>query len=431
MSQIVIRVEGVSKRYQLGSFGTGTIKEDLNRWWANLRGKKNYYFGIDESEHNNREEEYWALKDINFEIKQGEILGIIGKNGAGKSSLLKILSRITTPTAGEIKIRGRIASLLEVGTGFHPELTGKENIFLNGAILGMTKSEIKNKLDEIIAFSGVEKHIDTPIKRYSSGMYVRLAFAVAAHLEPEILIVDEVLAVGDAEFQKKCIGKMGQIAHDGRTILFVSHNMAAVNSLCKRGLLLNKGELLLNDSMEKVVNFYLNESDKGLVAQTNFEDVNQAPGNKNARILTIRIVNKNGVACSIVSISDVFYLEIIFENYVNGNLLTSNIQLYTQSGVGVLSTANWKSAISNVDQFSGIPLKKGKYRSKVKIPANFLNEGIYFANAILLQNSSNIVAFAKEAVVFNVIDSGEMRKEYLGDWLGVIRPKLVWTTNLE
>ena len=228
----VISVEQVSKAYRLGQIGGGTLKEDFARWCAKLSGKPDPLLKIGQEHHARRMgEQFWALENVSFEVKQGEVLGIIGRNGAGKSTLLKILSQVTTPTSGRIKIKGRIASLLEVGTGFHPDLTGRENVFLNGAILGMTKAEIRKKFDEIVAFSGVEEFIDTPVKRYSSGMYVRLAFAVAAHLEPEILIVDEVLAVGDAEFQKKCLGKMQDVATGGRTVLFVSHNMAAISRL--------------------------------------------------------------------------------------------------------------------------------------------------------------------------------------------------------
>jgi lipopolysaccharide transport system ATP-binding protein len=260
MSKTVIKVESVSKQYRLGKIGTGSFKHDLNRWWHAIRGQEDPYLKIGDV--NNRavksESEYvWALKDISFDLQQGDVVGIIGRNGAGKSTLLKILSRTTTPTTGSIKIKGRIASLLEVGTGFHPELTGKENIFLNGAILGMRKKEIQAKFDEIVDFSGVEKYIDTPVKRYSSGMYVRLAFAVAAHLEPEILIVDEVLAVGDAEFQRKALGKMNDVSRgEGRTVLFVSHNIAAIRQLCQKGILLNNGRVESIGSVEEVIKNY-------------------------------------------------------------------------------------------------------------------------------------------------------------------------------
>src|SRR6201985_1993276 len=245
-NNIVIKAENLSKQYRLGQVGTGTLSHDLKRWWALARGKEDPYLkiGVENDRTKKAQSDYaWVLRDINFEINRGDTLGIIGKNGAGKSTLLKILSRVTAPTKGTIRVKGRIASLLEVGTGFHPELTGKENIYMNGAILGMTRKEIDRKFDEIVDFAGVELYIDTPVKRYSSGMYVRLAFAVAAHLEPEILIVDEVLAVGDAEFQKKCLGKMGEVANgEGRTILFVSHNMAAVKALCNKGLVLKNGQ---------------------------------------------------------------------------------------------------------------------------------------------------------------------------------------------
>lgn len=260
MSDTVIKVEDLSKQYRLGQVSTGTLSHDINRWWHTIRGKEDPYLKIGEA--NDRtttgnSDYVWALQDINFEVKQGEVLGIIGRNGAGKSTLLKILSRTTAPTTGSIKIKGRVASLLEVGTGFHPELSGRENIYLNGAILGMTRNEIKRKFDEIVAFAGVERYIDTPVKRYSSGMYVRLAFAVAAHLEPEILIVDEVLAVGDAEFQKKCLGKMKDVSvKEGRTVLFVSHNMVAVKQLCNHGLLLKNGTLFLDDDIDSVIGVY-------------------------------------------------------------------------------------------------------------------------------------------------------------------------------
>nr|WP_315190318.1 ABC transporter ATP-binding protein [uncultured Flavobacterium sp.] len=260
MKDIILKAENISKQYRLGQVGTGTLSHDLNRWWHELRGKENPYLKIGDTNDRSTkgESDYvWALQDINFEVERGEVLGIIGKNGAGKSTLLKILSKVTAPTTGSIKSRGRIASLLEVGTGFNGEMTGRENIFLNGAILGMTKKEITSKLEEIIEFSGCERYIDTPVKRYSSGMTVRLAFAVAAFLEPEILVIDEVLAVGDAEFQKKAIGKMQDISRmGGRTVLFVSHNMAAVKSLCTRGIVLENGKVVFEGGIDESVDFY-------------------------------------------------------------------------------------------------------------------------------------------------------------------------------
>ena len=272
MSQVAIQVENLSKLYQLGEISTGTLSRDLHRWWAGVRGQEDPYRKVGQA--NDRAAKgtsdfVWALQDISFEVKKGEILGIIGRNGAGKSTLLKILSRVTKPTTGRIRVRGRMASLLEVGTGFHPELTGRENIFLNGAILGMRRDETRRKLDEIVDFAGVERYLDTPVKRYSSGMYVRLAFAVAAHLEPEILVVDEVLAVGDAEFQKKCLGKMKDVSeNDGRTVLFVSHNMESVQNLCNRGMLMTDGRLTLVGDLKHVISQYLSH---GVLAEARFK----------------------------------------------------------------------------------------------------------------------------------------------------------------
>ena len=291
MSKPIIHVENLSKAYQIGQIGTGTISRDIERFWlTKVLGKEDPFLKIGET--NDRSSKgtsdiVWSLKDINFEINQGDAVGIIGKNGAGKSTLLKLLSRVTSPTTGEIKIKGRIASLLEVGTGFHPELSGRENIYLNGAILGMRKKEITRKLDEIIDFSGVERYIDTPVKRYSSGMYVRLAFAVAAHLESEILIVDEVLAVGDAEFQKKCLGKMGDISKgQGRTVLFVSHNMAAVKSFCSKGMVLENGLIKHSGDLEDSLTYYLrNNSIDDELSEIQFEE----DKNKKSQILEVSI----------------------------------------------------------------------------------------------------------------------------------------------
>ncbi len=265
MSRTVIEFNHVGKQYILGTIGTGTLSQDLNRWWATIRGKEDPFLKIGDTNDRTQKGDsrfVWALRDINFTVEQGDVVGIVGKNGAGKSTLLKILSRVTSPTTGDIKIKGRIASLLEVGTGFHPEMTGRENIFMNGSIMGMTKAEIKSKFDEIVDFAGVTKYVDTPVKRYSSGMMVRLGFAIAAHLEPEILVVDEVLAVGDAEFQKKAIGKMQDVSKgQGRTVLFVSHNMAAVRSLCTRGIMLKNGTINFAGSIPETLDHYLKEDD--------------------------------------------------------------------------------------------------------------------------------------------------------------------------
>jgi lipopolysaccharide transport system ATP-binding protein len=274
-NDIVIKVENLWKQYRYGTISHATLRKDLQSWWARFRGKEDPNLPVDyvpltkdegprtkNQELGTGSDRFWALRDISFDVRQGEVLGIIGRNGAGKSTLLKIMSRVTTPTRGEIRIRGRVASLLEIGTGFHPELTGGENIFLNGAILGMTKNEIRRKFDEIVAFAEVEKFVGTPVKRYSSGMFVRLAFSVAAHLEPEILLVDEVLAVGDAHFQKKCLGKMGDAAREGRTLLFVSHNMASVNALCSRSILLDRGGVVFDGPTEQALAHYYGNPDR-------------------------------------------------------------------------------------------------------------------------------------------------------------------------
>src|SRR3990167_9224650 len=295
MSKVVIKAEDISKQYRLGLVGTGTIKDDMKRWWYKMRGAEDPFLKMGET--NDRSSKgtsdyVWSLQNINFEINQGDSVGIIGRNGAGKSTLLKILSQVTQPTTGKIYTKGRIASLLEVGTGFHTELTGRENIFLNGAILGMRKHEIARKLDEIIAFSGVERYIDTPVKRYSSGMYVRLAFAVAAHLESEILIVDEILAVGDVEFQKKCLGKLSDVAREGRTIIFVSHNLSAVLNLCNRAILLDHGSVTADGEPKDVVGKYLETVD--LVTQAPLVERVDRKGNKALRFLACEILdNKN------------------------------------------------------------------------------------------------------------------------------------------
>jgi lipopolysaccharide transport system ATP-binding protein len=301
-------VEDVGKLYRLGEIGTGTISHDLNRWWARVRGKDDPFAKIGET--NDRtakgESDYvWALKDVNFEIKQGEAIGIIGRNGAGKSTLLKLLSKVTTPTSGTIKIKGRIASLLEVGTGFHPELTGRENIFLNGAILGMTKKEIFSKFDEIVEFAGVERYIDTPVKRYSSGMYVRLAFAVAAHLESEILIIDEVLAVGDAEFQKKCLGKMDDASKHGRTVLFVSHQMGTIAQLCSTSILMNKGRTTHQGPTQSIIETYLKTQNNKGFYEAEIEEVK----NKEAFFVYQKMVDEQGNLVNQLTNKDPIILE--------------------------------------------------------------------------------------------------------------------------
>jgi lipopolysaccharide transport system ATP-binding protein len=308
MSNTAISVENLSKSYRLGQIGTGTLNDDLKVWWAKTRGKPNPLLKIGQVEHHNQDGEiFWALKDINFTVNQGEVLGIIGRNGAGKSTLLKILSRVTAPTCGCVKVKGRIASLLEVGTGFHPDLTGRENIYLNGAILGMTKEEISRKFDEIVNFAEIEQFIDTPVKRYSSGMYVRLAFAVAAHLDPEILVVDEVLAVGDAEFQKKSLGKMGDVAHEGRTVLFVSHNMRSVETLCHNGLLIDSGHIAYQGKIAETIHNY---SDSFLQTNTikDIRDIRNRSGNQNIVFTHMSMANTQSQEKEFISSGEEFEL---------------------------------------------------------------------------------------------------------------------------
>lgn len=363
----VISVENISKQYRLGEVGTGTLSHDFNRWWHRVRGKEDPYLKVGEINDRSKkgDSDYsWALKDVSFEVKQGEVLGIIGRNGAGKSTLLKILSRVTQPTTGEIKVKGRIASLLEVGTGFHPELSGRENIFLNGAILGMRKAEIAAKFDEIVDFSGCERYIDTPVKRYSSGMYVRLAFAVAAHLEPEILIVDEVLAVGDAEFQKKCMGKMKDVAGQGRTVLFVSHNMASIQALSDDCCILQNGKLLFYGITSKAISIY-NENAR-ISLHTDVHDLKRRnpEWGHDVRIQNIE-VNERGQAS--YQIDEIVTLSIQVKAIQDFETLAA--------GVTVSTFGETPIATGFTNHFS---LKKSENnRINIRIPACFLAPGEY------------------------------------------------------
>ncbi|MEO6882856.1 MAG: polysaccharide ABC transporter ATP-binding protein [Bacteroidia bacterium] len=374
MSDVVISVENLGKQYRLGNVGTGTLSSDLKRWWHLARGKEDPFLKV--GEENNREKRgnsdyVWALKDIDFEVKKGEVLGIIGKNGAGKSTLLKILSRTTTPTTGNFKVKGRIASLLEVGTGFHPELTGRENIFLNGAILGMTKIEIKKKFDEIVDFSGVERYIDTPVKRYSSGMYVRLAFAVAAHLESEILILDEVLAVGDAEFQKKCLGKMKDVSGtEGRTVLFVSHNENAVRNLCKNALLLEQGKIILEGSVNSVFKQYeqiqwKKENENGQIIWNE----SNAPGSKEMKLKSIFILNENDEIRAKIDVSESIKVKINYEILEEIPELRITLKFVDNKGNIFLKS------IKSVSYFNKNAF--GNYESTCIIPKNIFEKGKY------------------------------------------------------
>ena len=374
MSEI-IKIENISKQYRLGTVGSGTLRDDFKRNWAKLLGKEDPFLkvgAVNDRSKKSTEDYVWALRDINFEVKQGEVLGIIGKNGAGKSTLLKILSRVTAPTTGVIKSRGRIASLLEVGTGFHPELTGRENIYLNGAILGMTKAEINSKLDEIIEFSGCERYIDTPTKRYSSGMTVRLAFAVAAHLEPEILVVDEVLAVGDAEFQKKAIGKMQDISRgEGRTVLFVSHNMAAVKNLCTRGIVLENGKVIFEGNQNDAVDFYVSNQDKSI-------DFNRGKSKKtsNAYISDIRLYNKSNEEVDIVLSGDEITFALQIEKGDFDKPLSLGIGIYDVNDSPMIHCS---TEVLNKEYKS----EKATFQAKLNIKKWPLSEGEYYINAYI------------------------------------------------
>jgi lipopolysaccharide transport system ATP-binding protein len=395
----VIKVENLSKQYRLGAIGTGSISHDLNRWWHTLRGKEDPYLKIGETNDRSKkgDSEYvWSLKDINFEIEQGNAVGIIGRNGAGKSTLLKILSRVTGPTTGSLKVKGRIASLLEVGTGFHPELSGRENIFLNGAILGMRKHEIQRKFDEIVDFSGVERYIDTPVKRYSSGMYVRLAFAVAAHLESEILIVDEVLAVGDAEFQKKCLGKMGDVNKgEGRTVLFVSHNMGAIKTLCRKGILLQNGLLRAqDDNLENIIDLYLDQSfanDKKIPINDRID----RSGNALIRITDLHLKNTAGE--NNLSLGRPLELVLNYDGkteYSRGKIL---ISINNQHGETVLFLDS-----STVNSTPNLFYKNGSVNIIIS-PDFGLPIGKYFVNIAFLLNEE-MADYVQSALIFNITE---------------------------
>lgn len=380
---VILKAENISKQYRLGLVGTGTISHDLNRWWAGVRGKEDPYLkiGTVNDRSTKADSDYvWALRDINFEVKKGEVLGIIGKNGAGKSTLLKILSRVTGPTTGEIKTKGRIASLLEVGTGFHPELTGRENIYLNGAILGMSKAEIKAKEQEIIEFSGCERYVDTPVKRYSSGMRVRLAFAVAAHLEPDILVIDEVLAVGDAEFQKKAIGKMQDISRgDGRTVLIVSHNMATIQNLCTRAVLLSNGAVHCSGNVDDVITEYLNLN--STQKSNDFEDV-ERKGNGIIKVISYSVRDCVTQSANEVLSGNDIEINLVYASQLETTLSKCVFSVGIRDSMGNL-IFNCPSNVLNKDlqiskegimtcKIPKLPLKEGRYSFNIYI--QFQNE---------------------------------------------------------
>jgi len=447
MSDTAIKVEGLSKRYRIGAQQQAyrTLREKLNdtalapfraarhlltRNGGNGQmtedGRPKTVNGRRSSVFRQPGETFWALKDVSFEVKRGEVVGIIGRNGAGKSTLLKILSRITEPTEGYADINGRIASLLEVGTGFHPELTGRENIFLNGSILGMKRVEIKKKFDEIVAFAEISKFIDTPVKHYSSGMYVRLAFAVAAHLDPEILMVDEVLAVGDASFQRKCLDKMKEVSHVGRTVLFVSHNMPAITRLCERAILLDEGRLRCEGSCHEVVGEYL-RAGFGTSAQREWRAVNGRPGNDIVRLRGIRVRDQQGTIAEKIDIRTPVAIEMEFDVLKAGHVLIPNLHFHNEEGVNVFIVSDqdltWRRQ----------PRLEGRYKSIAWIPGNLLAEGsLIVSAAISTMDPVRVHFYERDVVAFQIVDSldgNSARGDFAGPMPGIVRPLLEWKTE--
>jgi lipopolysaccharide transport system ATP-binding protein len=425
MPRPIIEINNLSKQYHIGARERvhRTFREAVSdAFFAPVRNFRKLRRLTTVVHDHSAQDIIWALNDVSFSVSSGEVVGIIGKNGAGKSTLLKILSRITDPTAGEIKLYGRVSSLLEVGTGFHQELTGRENIYLNGAILGMRKSEIDRKFDEIVDFAGVDKFLDTPVKRYSSGMYVRLAFAVAAHLESEILIVDEVLAVGDAAFQKKCLKKMEDIsAQEGRTVLFVSHNMPAVRKFCRRGILLDSGNVVLDGEVNKVVSHYF-ESGSSTTSSRIWRPHEQ-PGNRAIRIVSARLSDKDGEESSIMNISEDISVEITYKVLSPGIVPQFSLILFDAEGNCIFGSLN------NKENNSYGPAQMHTYRSSCCIHGNLLNAGRFFVTiAGFADNWSD--GFRMDNILsFDAIDDGILKGDYTGDYSGPVRPMLKWQTE--
>jgi lipopolysaccharide transport system ATP-binding protein len=398
----VIKVENLSKQYRLGLVGASTFKEDAQRWWAKMRGKEDPFLqlGVENDRTISDEAKFvWSLKDINFEVLQGDVLGVIGRNGAGKSTLLKILSKVTAPTTGTVKVKGRIASLLEVGTGFHPDLTGRENIYLNGAILGMRKHEITRKLDEIIAFAGIEKYVDTPVKRYSSGMYVRLAFAVAAHLESEILIIDEVLAVGDAEFQKKCLGKIDEVSSaQGRSVIFVSHNLSMFKKLCTNGIILEKGKLKYNGDIESAIEKYISN---GIIKKSYFIsdllNIND--------FTTIELFNEKNIKTGFFNHDQEISINFKFN-------LDKNISNKVFVGFRVIDQQERIVFTINKPVISFIPDKHSNYNIKATIPKSLLVPNSYKLTFALHIPNIEVISLLEDVVSFTILETGSASDIY-------------------
>jgi lipopolysaccharide transport system ATP-binding protein len=417
---VAVEAEGISKQYRIGQLNAAyhTLRDTVSSGAQRVMRR----------EDKEETRDIWALKDVSFAVSEGEVLGVIGRNGAGKSTLLKILTRITTPTEGRAQIRGRVGSLLEVGTGFHPELTGRENIFLNGSILGMRRSEIKAKFDNIVEFSGVEKFLDTPVKRYSSGMYVRLAFSVAAYLEPEVLLVDEVLAVGDFEFQRRCLGRMEDLSQSGRTVIFVSHNLQAISRLCDRAMLLDAGRTVRDGPSREVVAEYLQSSQAG-GSHATWPDLSTAPGNSVVRLRSARVVDEAGETVSSVDVRKPVGIEIAFSVLREGKQLTPKIKVLDQQGDIAFN------AIDTSERWRG-PTEPGDYVSTAWIPGNLLSEGLFTVDiSIVTLLSPKLMPHAgmTEALSFHVHDPVEgdsARGSYMGQpWRGVVSPLLEWTTH--
>lgn len=407
----VIEVNGLSKAYQLGQISSGNLSQDIERWWSLMRGKPDPFLKIGEA--NNREKKgkgdiVWSLRDLNFEIQQGEAVGIVGKNGSGKSTLLKLLSQVTSPTLGSIKLKGRIASLLEVGTGFHPELTGKENIYLNGAILGMRKKEISQKFDEIVDFAGVERYIDTPVKRYSSGMYVRLAFAVAANLESEILIVDEVLAVGDADFQKKCLGKMGSVSkEEGRTVLFVSHNLASVMRLCQSGILLENGNMIMKDKVGKILDAYSKNN------QNDGDYVRESLEGDHVNITKVSLENQFHETTSTFNLSESILINFHFDR--------TKIQKGSSIFVMILDSTKRRVFAAPTDLYAD------KESYCLKIESNFLTRGNYSLHVLVHIPNVKVIDELEDICNFTVVDN-ESHMGLFGEYdYGPVHGRYEWT----